>query len=71
MELRGIPAPYPLAFGDNFFSRFLLKLNTWLTKISIGFFSYQIGIIAEPKPTLEYLLLSAEKTGREKANAHQ
>jgi len=66
VSMVGIPAPYPLAFGDNFFSRALLKLNGWLIGISKGFFSYQIGVIAKPKPTLDYLLKSAEKSSREK-----
>ena len=63
----GIPAPYPLALGDNLLSRALLKVNSWLTVISKGFFSYQIGVIAQPRPTLDYLLRKAEKSGSEKA----
>jgi hypothetical protein len=27
LEIKGIPAPYPEAIGDNFFSRFLLMIN--------------------------------------------
>jgi glycosyltransferase involved in cell wall biosynthesis len=68
VSITGIPAPYPLAFGDNFLSRLLLRVNSLLISISKGFFSYQIGVVAEPKPTLDYLLENAEKSGREKAD---
>jgi glycosyltransferase involved in cell wall biosynthesis len=67
IEVVGIPGPYPLAFGNNLFSKALLKLNGLLIKVSKGFFAYQIGIIAQPKPTLDFLLHTAEKSGSEKA----
>ncbi|GAB5490232.1 MAG: hypothetical protein Phog2KO_04470 [Phototrophicaceae bacterium] len=59
-EVKGIPAPYPLALGDNFFSQFLLKLNTFLIFFARGLFSYQIAIVAKPLPTLNLLLELAE-----------
>lgn len=63
----GIPAPYPLALGNNPLSRGLLKVNNWLIGLSKGLFSYQIGVVAKPRPTLDFLLANAEKSGREKA----
>ena len=65
--LTGIPAPYPLALGDNILSRALLLINSWLIHISRGFFSYQIGVVARPRPTLDHLLKKAEKSGAEMA----
>src|SRR5207245_2013059 len=36
LETAGVPAPFPLAVGDNAFSRFLLAVNHILIKISRG-----------------------------------
>lgn len=54
--LSGIPGPFPLAFGDNLFSRVLLFLNSIGIKISKGLFSYQIFMISKSLPSLAYLL---------------
>ena len=64
-EVRGIPAPYPLALGDNIFSRFLVRLNMWLIYLSKGLFAYQIAIVAKPLPTLNLLLELAEDVDEE------
>ncbi|HKP02834.1 MAG TPA: bifunctional glycosyltransferase/class I SAM-dependent methyltransferase [Chthoniobacterales bacterium] len=56
LEVRGIPAPFPKAIGDNFVSRFLLRLNQGLIAVSKGLFSYQIFVRAEAKPTVQNLL---------------
>jgi hypothetical protein len=56
LEVRGIPAPFPKAIGDNFLSRFLLRANEALIKLSKGLFSYQIFVRAEAKPTVHNLL---------------
>lgn len=56
LEVRGIPAPFPKAIGDNFVSRFLLRLNQLLIRFSKGLFAYQIFVRAEAKPTLQNLL---------------
>lgn len=37
-----IPAPFPLALNNKFFSKLLLNLNLFLLKIFPGFFSYQL-----------------------------
>jgi len=56
LEVRGIPAPFPAAVGDNFFARAMLRLNRALIRMSKGLFSYQIFIRAEAKPTVNNLL---------------
>ena len=68
---RGIPAPYPIALGKNFLTRFLLAINSALIGINPGLFSYQIFVIAEPTPSLEILLQRAvdESVVREKSIA--
>jgi glycosyltransferase involved in cell wall biosynthesis len=56
LEVRGIPAPFPKAIGNNFVSRFLIRANEALIRLSKGFFSYQIFVRAVAKPTVHNLL---------------
>lgn len=56
LEIRGIPAPFPKALGDNLISRGLLRLNELLIRLSRGLFSYQIFVRAQAKPTVNNLL---------------
>ncbi|MBA3962998.1 MAG: glycosyltransferase [Chthoniobacterales bacterium] len=56
LEVRGIPAPFPKAIGDNFLARFLLKLNSILIHLSRGLFAYQIYVRAQAIPTVNNLL---------------
>jgi 2-polyprenyl-3-methyl-5-hydroxy-6-metoxy-1,4-benzoquinol methylase len=57
----GVPGPFPLALGDNRFSRFLVGINAALIRLSRGLFSYQIMIRARAKPVLETLLSRTEE----------
>ena len=52
----GIPAPYPLAFGNNILSNFMLKINNFFILIFKSLFSYQIFMKIKPNPSLENLL---------------
>jgi glycosyltransferase involved in cell wall biosynthesis len=56
LEVRGIPAPFPKALGDNFLGRALVSLNVFFIGISRGLFSYQIFIRARALPTVPTLL---------------
>src|SRR3954470_11703117 len=56
LEVRGIPAPFPKAIGNNSVSRFFLRCNQALIALSRGFFSYQIFVRAVAKPTVHNLL---------------
>ena len=58
-EVKGVPAPFPLAFGDGWVSRVGLAVNKMLIWISKSLFSYQIFIVCTPLPTLEWLLNQA------------
>jgi len=58
-EIRGIPAPFPIAMGDTFLSRFLLKSNRALIRLSRGLFSYQILLRLKTLPTVDTLLEDA------------
>ena len=59
--MEGVPAPYPLALGDNGLSRLLLALNGLLIRLARGLFSYRIVIRARAKPVLETLLRQTEE----------
>ncbi len=56
LEERGIPAPFPKAIGDNWFSRLLLRVNEVLIRVSKGLFAYQIFVRAAANPTVNNLL---------------
>jgi glycosyltransferase involved in cell wall biosynthesis len=56
VEMRGIPAPFPKALGNNFIARFFLHLNRGLIRLSRGLFSYQIYVRAQAMPTVHNLL---------------
>jgi glycosyltransferase involved in cell wall biosynthesis len=55
-EVRGIPAPFPKALGDNCLSRALVRINEALIGVSKSLFAYQIFVLAEAKPTVNNLL---------------
>lgn len=65
-EIRGVPAPFPLALGDNFVSRLLLATNKLLIKMMKRLFSYQIFMVCAPTPSLEYLLTKAHEASAER-----
>ena len=56
VEERGVPAPFPLALGQNLWSKMLLKLNQALLLISKGLFAYQICVRARALPDARHLL---------------
>ena len=61
-EIRGVPAPLPLALGDGWLSRSLMAVNRGLIRLSRSLFSYQIFMVARPLPSLEWLLHRAVTT---------
>jgi glycosyltransferase involved in cell wall biosynthesis len=68
-EVQGIPAPFPLALGNNIFSRFLLKLNGLLIHVSKRLFSYQILMVVTPLPSAEWLLGQAIQASKNNVGA--
>ena len=61
LEMRGVPAPFPLAFGDGLFGRLFIAVNKVLIAISRSLFAYQIFAVVRPKPTLTWLLERAQR----------
>ncbi len=55
-DVRGVPAPFPKVFGDNFLGRGLTQLNAAAIRVSKTMFSYQIMMIAESTPNVNYVL---------------
>ncbi len=67
-EVRGVPAPFPKAVGDNALAHALLRANEALIRVSRTLFSYQIFVVAESRPTIDFIL---EDTARTSAEASQ
>jgi hypothetical protein len=61
LEMRGVPAPFPLAIGNGLLGRLLVGLNKILIAISRSLFAYQIFAVVRPKPTLASLLERAQR----------
>lgn len=63
---RGIPAPYPVAIGDNWLSRLLLRINgLLLNPLTRSLFAYQMAYIARPLPYIEHLLELAQTASQQ------
>ena len=69
IRTRGIPAPFPLAVGDNPLGRSMVALNNACIQLLPRLFSYQIFVVAEPKPSLELLLQSAISESSDRAHS--
>ena len=55
-SVRGVPAPFPKVFGNGRLGRSLLSLNMAGIRLSKTLFSYQIFIVAESTPDLNFIL---------------
>ncbi|MDJ0949918.1 MAG: bifunctional glycosyltransferase/class I SAM-dependent methyltransferase [Alphaproteobacteria bacterium] len=66
-EVRGVPAPFPLALGENWFARAVLGLNQLLIRLSKTLFSYQMFMVVRPLPSLSYLLGTAHRESAARA----
>ncbi len=66
-EVRGIPAPFPLALGGGTLGRLLVAVNRFLIRLNKGLFSYQIFMVVRPMPTVEWLLRTAKDTAAKKS----
>lgn len=71
LEKKAVPAPFPLAIGDGPWSRFLLKVNSFLIKVSPSLFGYQVVVRAKALPTVKSLLQDARQTSDNKVRLLQ
>jgi glycosyltransferase involved in cell wall biosynthesis len=70
LELRGVPAPFPLALGDGAIGRLLLGINKALLHVSRRLFAFQIFAVVQPRPGLALLLDRARlESGRRSASS--
>lgn len=56
---RGVPAPVPLVVGGSL-GRMLLRFNEFLIRVSRTLFSFQIMVVAESTPSVDFLVTDAE-----------
>jgi glycosyltransferase involved in cell wall biosynthesis len=56
IQIRGVPAPFPKVFGEGYLGRSAVRVNEALIKLSKTLFSYQIFVVAEGTPTVDFLL---------------
>jgi len=61
LEVKGIPAPFPLALGHGPLTDLLGALNRLAIRVWRGFFAYQIFFRARKRPTLKDLLRDAHE----------
>jgi glycosyltransferase involved in cell wall biosynthesis len=66
-RVEGVPAPFPEALGDGPAARALLALNGALIRLWRSLFSYQMFMEVRPLPSLDYLLMSANRESAARA----
>jgi glycosyltransferase involved in cell wall biosynthesis len=59
-RFEGVPAPVPLVVGGSL-GRFLLRTNQFLIRLSKTLFSFQIFVVAESTPPIEFLVTDAQQ----------
>jgi len=66
-EVRGVPAPFPKVFGKGALGMGLLKANELAIKVSRTLFAYQVFIVAETTPDVDFVLASTKEQSRRRA----
>ena len=69
LEMRGVPAPFPEAVGENRLGLGLLRANEALIRLRRSLFGYQSFAVARPRPTLPFLLRRATEASRQRVGA--
>jgi hypothetical protein len=66
-----VPAPFPKVFGHGILGRTALTVNRLLIRLSRTVFSYQIFVIAESTPDVDFVLDDATaRSGRRKPSTN-
>lgn len=68
-EMRGIPAPFPKVLGNGVLGRAAIAVNRLLIRLSPTLFSYQIFVIAEGTPSVEFVLDDSKQRSLERTIA--
>lgn len=71
-EVRGVPAPFPKVLGDGVLGRLAVRINQLLIRISKTWFSFQIFVIAESTPHVDFILddATARSASEEREPSH-
>ena len=69
LEMRGVPAPFPMAVGNGLLGRWLIGLNRGFIRLSRSLFAYQIFAVVRPKPALPFLLDRARRESGARSEA--
>lgn len=60
-QIRGVPAPFPKVFGRGFLGKATLALNRFLIVLSPSLFAYQIFVVADTTPNVDFVLDDAKR----------
>jgi 2-polyprenyl-3-methyl-5-hydroxy-6-metoxy-1,4-benzoquinol methylase len=60
-QIRGVPAPFPKVLGDGILGKFTLAMNQFLITVSPTLFAYQIFVVAETTPDVNFVLEDAKR----------
>jgi glycosyltransferase involved in cell wall biosynthesis len=60
-EMRGVPAPFPKVLGDGILGKVAVAINSLLIRVSRTLFSYQIFVIAECTPAVDFILQDSKQ----------
>ncbi len=60
-EVRGIPAPFPKVLGDGLLGKAALAANMALIRLNRNLFSFQIFIVAETTPDVDFVLEDSKR----------
>jgi glycosyltransferase involved in cell wall biosynthesis len=66
-SVHGIPAPVPLVVRSRFWSRLLMRAQAIAIAVFPRLFSYQIYVVAKPRPMLDTLLAMANRHSERKS----
>lgn len=68
-KVQGVPAPFPKVLGNGLLGKLALNLNLSLIRVSKTMFSYQIFVVAEGTPSVDFLVADARKSSAGLASA--
>ena len=60
-RVRGVPAPFPKVLGNGVWGKAAIQMNLALIRLSKSLFSYQIFVVAESTPDIDFLLRDARE----------
>jgi glycosyltransferase involved in cell wall biosynthesis len=61
VEVRGVPAPFPKVLGEGLLGKAAVRANLALIRLSKTLFSYQIFVVAESTPDVDFVLRDANE----------